>query len=653
MLMAAQQRCAFNRVFRMSIRLMLIVWSIVALGGTAQAQIPAVDLGNLGGREISAADISETGVVVGGATTASGQTRAFMWSADTGIVELGTLGGESYAIGVNDAGVVIGHSRTPDFHPHAFIWTSATGMQSLTPPGMESSEAVAINNSGEVALMATESAFGRRKRVFRWSPSAGYIEMPGDHFDVRVWDMNSAGIIVGYYTPAEGTLRRPFMWSPETGTTDLEGPEGMDVEALRITDSSGVLLQAVENDPPSGEPGCDPFRHRAFFWSGSTGLVDMGYRWGDTNTVMTDINRDGVAVGMSFRTDPFDEQASECLYSQITWSIEAGVQETGYSYRPLAINDDGYMISFNPYGGDGILRTPDGQVISLEGSLWALSLNNQGQIAGQGLDDQGNLRLLMWRYSPAVAPNTATGVNVSVTASVTLPDGTSQDVSVTFGEVTTAGETTVTASTDAPPPPAGFKLTNPPLYYDIDTTAIFSGAARVCVGWSEGQVADEATVSLFHHDGNQWVDITDPASRDTLNNRICGFTSSFSPFALFEPEKFPFVGFFDPIGNGSVVNAAKAGSAIPVKFSLGGDRGLGIFAAGFPRSVRTPCDTGAPIDVVEETAAAGASPLTYDPALDRYTYVWKTEKAWASSCRELQVKFTDGSVYTARFSFLK
>ncbi|CAN5604270.1 hypothetical protein BH24ACT15_BH24ACT15_28520 [soil metagenome] len=63
-----------------------------------------VDLGTLGGGYSEAVDISETGIVVGMSTLASGDYRAFMWSEATGMVNLGTLGGWSFAMRVNDAG---------------------------------------------------------------------------------------------------------------------------------------------------------------------------------------------------------------------------------------------------------------------------------------------------------------------------------------------------------------------------------------------------------------------------------------------------------------------------------------------------------------------------------------------------------------------
>ena len=44
---------------------------------------------------------------------------------------------------------------------------------------------------------------------------------------------------------------------------------------------------------------------------------------------------------------------------------------------------------------------------------------------------------------------------------------------------------------------------------------------------------------------------------------------------------YSFNGFFQPVDN-LLLNVAKAGSAIPVKFSLGGNVGLGIFRADLP-----------------------------------------------------------------------
>lgn len=90
-----------------------------------------------------------------------------------------------------------------------------------------------------------------------------------------------------------------------------------------------------------------------------------------------------------------------------------------------------------------------------------------------------------------------------------------------------------------------------------------------------------------------------------------------------------------------------------MKFSLNGNKSLSIFAAGYPVSQPTACATGAPLDTIEQTVTAGSSSLSYDPTTNTYTYVWKTDKAWAGTCRQLTVVLVDGTTHVANFNFTK
>jgi hypothetical protein len=64
-------------------------------------------------------------------------------------------------------------------------------------------------------------------------------------------------------------------------------------------------------------------------------------------------------------------------------------------------------------------------------------------------------------------------------------------------------------------------------------------------------------------------------------------------------------------------------------------------------------DAGA-MDATEPTVTPGGSGLSYDPATDRYTYVWKTDKAWAGTCRVLVIRLADNSpARTATFQFTR
>ena len=111
-------------------------------------------------------------------------------------------------------------------------------------------------------------------------------------------------------------------------------------------------------------------------------------------------------------------------------------------------------------------------------------------------------------------------------------------------------------------------------------------------------------------------------------------------------------GFLSPIDAGGTVNSVKAGSSVPVKFSLAGDHGLSVLADS-PTIEFGACSPSAAVDAIEQTATAGASGLTYDAEADVYTYVWKTEKSWAGKCGILTVRLIDGTTQTALFSFGK
>lgn len=149
------------------------------------------------------------------------------------------------------------------------------------------------------------------------------------------------------------------------------------------------------------------------------------------------------------------------------------------------------------------------------------------------------------------------------------------------------------------------------------------------------------------------------ASRVTLpggNAQVTVRTSQASHWD-FGSAHYTISGFFQPVDNLPALNSVKAGSAIPVKFTLGGNEGLNVFATGFPTSARIVCDSAAPVDAIEQTVSAGSSNLSYDATTNQYTYVWKTDKTWSSSsagpCRQLVLRFVDGSYLRANFKFGK
>jgi hypothetical protein len=110
-------------------------------------------------------------------------------------------------------------------------------------------------------------------------------------------------------------------------------------------------------------------------------------------------------------------------------------------------------------------------------------------------------------------------------------------------------------------------------------------------------------------------------------------------------------GFFQPIDMG-MLNTAKAGSAIPVKFKLGGYAGMAIFSK-TPTATKIACpsESQAP---VEEVATTSTSGLQWDATAQQYVYVWKTVATYAGTCQRLSVELSDGTTArVADFKFAK
>ena len=244
------------------------------------------------------------------------------------------------------------------------------------------------------------------------------------------------------------------------------------------------------------------------------------------------------------------------------------------------------------------------------------------------------------------APNTSTGSNVIIQPEV--PAG-APPIGLTFGAVTQAGETSVTVidpttTPDAPLPPSGFVLGDPPIYYDIETTATFTGEVTVCLNYT-GATFGAGTPRLFHFTGSVWTDIT--TSVDTVNNVICGLTSSFSPFAIFV-SPITRTGFYAPVSSvAGAVNTVKGGSTVPLKFN--------VYVNGVEKTDTTgltfgmwavACSNSGAEDPVDFTTTGGTS-LRYDAAAGAFVQNWKTPKA--PGCYFVRMTTADGLSIGALF----
>ena len=170
------------------------------------------DLGTLGGITSNAFGINKKGQVVGSSTIKSdavGSTHAFLWDARRGMQDLGTLGGEardSEARCIDDSGRVVGLAWVmglPVFS-HAFLWEEGSGMKdlgTLGSRGIATSQAHCINNSGQV-VGSTSVPGGYH--AFLWDAHRGMRDL--GTLEERWSDalaVNNKGEVVGFVKTAD------------------------------------------------------------------------------------------------------------------------------------------------------------------------------------------------------------------------------------------------------------------------------------------------------------------------------------------------------------------------------------------------------------------------------------------------------------------
>jgi hypothetical protein len=96
---------------------------------------------------------------------------------------------------------------------------------------------------------------------------------------------------------------------------------------------------------------------------------------------------------------------------------------------------------------------------------------------------------------------------------------------------------------------------------------------------------------------------------------------------------------------------ARAGSTLPIHFSLGGDFGLDVLATGSPTTAAVDCTTGTPVGAVQPIDTVGDPSLRYDPVSDAYTITWQTQRPWHRTCRNLVLTLDDGQTGSVLVDF--
>ncbi|MFW9889036.1 MAG: hypothetical protein ACFFER_12690, partial [Candidatus Thorarchaeota archaeon] len=309
--------------------------------------------------------INEQGQVIGSSTTDSGVAHAFIWTAEDGMVAIGTGSFPTEPVAINEQGQVVGNRTLLSLiwpitlYTHAFIWTAEDGMLDLGTLGGLSSDAVAINGQGQViGSSITDSG---ETHAFVWTAEDGMVDLgtPGGT-DSDVVAINEQGQVIGS-TITDSGITYAFVWTAEDGMVDLGTLGGLSSEPVAINGQGQVVGKRTVFIP--FPPAI--YTH-AFIWTAEDGMVDLG-TLGGTDSDVVAINEQGQVIGSS-TTDSGDTHAVLWTYNVVDVTPPTINHPEDVQYIQGA---QGETITWTPfdYYPDSYTISQDGEIV--ESGLWS------------------------------------------------------------------------------------------------------------------------------------------------------------------------------------------------------------------------------------------------------------------------------------------
>ena len=313
--------------------------SIASVAGLAVAQPAIQALQPLPGLEqTEAVAVSDDGRIVVGSSHYPGPESAVRWIDGVPMLVPGCFATVPSSVSGDGSAIVGWCSESTG--ESSFYWDVASGFQRILPPDVPQfgSSVSAIAGDGSVVVGYVFEVV--TARPFTWTPDGGAELLPvllGAEYSA-VYDVNSDGsVMVG------SSDRRPVRWTDGGATVQpIEiAPDFSRATAFGVSaDGSTVVGNA------SGGSGS-----RAFRWTQSTGMVDLGTLPGLAWSFATAVSGDGRAVVGAGSTFPGPETA-------MVWTEPLGMVDLR-----LYLMDQGVDVSrwFLERASD---ITPDGSTIT-------------------------------------------------------------------------------------------------------------------------------------------------------------------------------------------------------------------------------------------------------------------------------------------------
>ncbi|MCC6284640.1 MAG: hypothetical protein IT439_04955 [Phycisphaerales bacterium] len=337
-----------------AVQVLLSGTAVVHLVQAAHAEPTFNEIAPLPGfEECEVSSLSANGRAVVGLSSLGSTAHAFLWTAGSGSIDLGTLPGglRAYARGVNrDGSVVVGQSTTMEFSAiRAFRWTQASGMVDLglIPGGASSSCAVATSADGRIVVGTDE--FHSPSVAFRWTETDGMVRLdpPAGTTGCGAFDTTPDGeITIGWcQNTVAGSIAR---WTQGAPPADLGGmPRGGLIIGNSIS-FDGSTIVGFGSVAPS---------YRFITYSTPEGLriIETPPDWGDGRTLGYSTTTGGDLIVGEGATDGEDRVA-------VVWSEALGLVRLDELLTTLGLDVAGWKLTYaSDISSDGSAITGSGQ----------------------------------------------------------------------------------------------------------------------------------------------------------------------------------------------------------------------------------------------------------------------------------------------------
>jgi len=339
-------------------------------------------------------------------------------------------------------------------------------------------------------------------------------------------------------------------------------------------------------------------------------------------------------------------------------SIARGVNASGQVVGYIQTGGTSTAFSWTPAGGIVDLGTLGGNIGH------AFGVNDNGLIVGSSTPPNGareEARATLWQLGPtSVTSASATapaGGTVQTNAQTSAADPIGTAVTTPTGGLVTIAEAATTATA-----PTGYSfvgqqvtITAPvasvaaPLRLSFVLDTSLAGVGDAITIFRDGVAVSGCTGTPGTASPDPCV-VTQVAGGDGHSQVITVLSSHASRWNFGRHTPFNWTGFLTPVLAPPKLNPAVAGLPYPVSFRLGGAQGLNVVAVGSPSSRQVNCAIQADLGPLQRNASVGPA-ITYVSALKIYLHTWKTERAWAGTCRRLDLLLTDGTHHQAGFKF--